>query len=211
MCLLVGVLAKSASRGAQAASAPLAQKVDLRGVTPGLRASVYLGPLEMVVSVPEGEGHTWGTFQATIPQVGFDSGALPRDGSLEAVWVDDVNGDEVPDGVLVVRSGGSGSYASIVVVESSGGSFTVAPLSPLPSTAGYMGHDRVHVRGGQVIRSFPTYVNRSGLRVDRQWSAERGVQGDWPVKSRPDTNASPSGKTIELGFVRATGSWRELP
>ena len=83
------------------------------------------------------------------------------------------------------------------------------PLPPAPATAGYLGHDEVFVRGGRILRSFPTYVDRSGMRIDRQWNAERALDGEWPVKSDPDHNASPSGKTLELGFDRATGGWRE--
>ncbi len=210
LCSLAVAAAWIATRDAHAERAALAPKTDLRSVTPGLRTTVPMGDLELAVSVPAGEGHTGGTFRAEISQVGFDSGALPRDGSLEAAWVDDVNEDGKPDAVLVVRGGGSGSYASLVVVESSAGGFVVRPLPTAPPTAGYMGHDEVLVRGGQIIRSFPTYVERAGLRIDRQWNAVRGRDGEWPVKSDPDHNAGPSGKTVELGFDRATGSWREL-
>lgn len=210
LCSLAVVAAWVATRDAHAERATLAPKTDLRAVTPGLRTTMLVSDLELAVSVPPGEGHTGGTFRAAIAQVGFDSGAIPRDGSLEAAWVDDVNEDGEPDAVLVVRGGGSGSYASIVVVESSAGSFVVRPLPAAPATAGYMGHDEALVRGGQIIRSFPTYVDRPGLRIDRQWSAERGLDGEWPVKSDPDHNAGPSGKTVKLGFDRATGSWREL-
>ena len=199
------------TQDAKVERAGLPRKLDLRALAPGLRTTVTTGDLEMGVSVPEGEGHTGGSFRVKISQVGFDSGAVPRNGSLEAAWVEDVNEDEEPDVVFVVRGGGSGSYASIVVVESSGGSFVVRHLPPVPSTIGYMGHDDVLVRGGQIIRAFPTYVNQSALRVDRQWSVQRGVNGGWPLRSRPDTNASPSGKTMELGFDRTTDSWREMP
>ncbi len=209
LCTLVVAVARFVTQESDAERVGAGQKLDLRALSPGLGASVPMGDLEMVISVPEGEGHTGGSFRAEISQAGFDSGLVPRDGSLEAAWVDDVSGDAKPDVILVVRSGGSGSYASIVVIESSEGSFVVRHLPPLPSTVGYMGHDEVVVRRGQVIRSFPTYVNRSELRVDRQWNARRAANGEWPLKSGQDTNTSPSGKTVELGFDRTTGRWRE--
>ena len=211
LCILGVAIGVFVAFGARAKVAGRAQRVDLGGLAPGLRATVPMGDLAMDISVPEGEGHTGGTFRVTVPKVGFDSGVVARHGTLEAAWVVDVNQDEILDAVLVVRGGGSGSYASIVIVESSAGSFDVIHLPPVSSTRGYMGHDEVHVREGRIIRSFPSYEDHSPMRVRRQRNAGRGTDRESSPRARPDPNASPSGKTVRLAFDRATGSWQESP
>lgn len=184
-------------RDVEAMGSDSPREFDLRSVSPGQRTAFSVGELEVEVAVPEGEGHTWGSLRVTIPRASFDSGAVPRDGSLESAWADDVNGDGEVDLVLVVRGGGSGSHASIVLLESSDASFAVRALPPVASTPGYMGHDQVTVRNGRILRSFPTYLDGT----DRPGTGEG-------VDPRPDTNAHPTGRTMILAYDREEGRWR---
>lgn len=132
-----------------------------------------------------------------------------RDGSLEAVWVADVNGDLKEDGLVVVRNGGSGSYVELLLLKSVGGGYEAELLSgTLPAgVKGYMGHDRVMVSAaGEIFRSFATYEGK-GLRVDRQWEVKDGLRGEGPVKVAADSNAGPSGVTVKLRFNMKLGAW----
>jgi hypothetical protein len=143
------------------------------------------------------------------PVVGFHSGPIERDGSLETIWVDDVTGDGREDAVILVRSGGSGSYVALFVLEGTAAGFVLRNLPDLPvvGKAGYMGHDRVTVRDGVIHRSFPSYDTTGKTRVDRQWTVEDGVRGESPVKKGDDSNAAPSGKTMRFRYDYGAGAW----
>lgn len=205
------VLALGAVRLGPATARAAASEVDLRSLTPGRRVTTALGRWTLEVSVPAGEGVTGGTLRVALSPNGFDSGLVPRAGSPETAWIADINADEVPDAVLVIRGGGSGSYASILVLESLGEGYVLMELPQTSPAPGYMGHDVVTVRDGRVVRSIPTYVDRPSLRMDRQWTPGRGLEGRAPIRKRPDTNASPSGETQELWFDLASQRWRTSP
>ncbi|MBW2244531.1 MAG: PliI family lysozyme inhibitor of I-type lysozyme [Deltaproteobacteria bacterium] len=76
-----------------------------------------------MVVVAEGDGEPRSTgsysvrlYSAANPEFPFDDfivgAVLPRDGSIERLAVEDVDGDEVTELVVVVRSAGSGGYLS---------------------------------------------------------------------------------------------------
>ena len=190
-------------------SAPQARKLDCSGLIPGGSFAFTIGGVPAELSIPEGEGATFGSFSVEVPSLGFHSGPLERDGSVEAVWTDDVNGDGREDGVLVIRSGGSGSYVELRVLESVPSGFTLRALPPLSAVAskGYMGHDVVSVRDGSITRSFPTYDDSGKVRIDRQWDLAEGAQGKSPVKTGSDSNADPSGRTRSWRFDYPSATW----
>ena len=187
-----------------------AREVECSGLAPGNRLEFAIGGQPASLSIPADEGVTFGTFRIDVPAAGFDSGLLERDGSLETVWLDDVNGDDREDAVVVVRSGGSGSYVVILVLESTPTGPTLRSLPPLPAAAtkGYMGHDAVAVRDGVITRSFPTYNDSTRTRIDQQWDLEDGLRGELPIKRTADANADPSGRTCRLRFGWASFAWR---
>lgn len=190
-----------------------AREIDLSGLRPGGDLSFEIGKRPVVVSVPAKEGATFGTFTVASPVVGYHSGPVERDGSLETIWVGDVSNDGREDAVIVVRSGGSGSYVDLFVLEETAAGFVLRALPDLPvaGTPGYMGHDRVSVRGGVIHRSFPEYDQTGRTRIDRQWTVQDGMEGESPVKTGGDTNADPSGGTVRFRFDDTSGTWRLVP
>lgn len=180
---------------------------DLSGLTPGRAQRIQLGRHEAIISVPKGEGYSIGTLQIEVPDLGFTSPAIERDGSPESVWIADVNADSLDDAVFVIRSAGSGAYASIVVLESAGKSFRVRKLPEVSGIPGYMGHEKVVVIGRTIRCSFPTYIDRRSPRVDRQWRLDDGLAGESPIKTDPDSNARPSGATKVLQYDYSTRRW----
>ena len=185
------------------------QRIDLTSLQPGGSMSLVLDGVEVLVSVPKGEGFSYGTFKIFIGSLDFDSGSIDRDGSLETAWLCDVNSDAKQDAVFVVRNAGSGSYVEIVVLESFHDKFKIHTLAQI-STAiapGYMGHDKVSIENGLITRSFPTYINTKQGRIDRQWKPQEGLQGQSPYKIQPDSNSEPSGKTLKLHFNYTTNQW----
>gem|GEM_PF-3103878 len=183
------------------------RKVDCGSIKPGNSAVFNVRDYEATIQVPEGEGYTSGTFQIAIPSLGYESGPIDRNGSLETVWIFDINDDTKEDVVALIRSGGSGSYVDIIVLESNGDNYSIAHLPPIPTVQGYMGHDSVSIRNNSIIRSFPTYANKQGIRINRQWQAKDGVKGQIPVKVRSDSNVDPSGSTVEFQFNYLAGKW----
>ena len=205
---LIGLGLLNANRPApETVTEPL--QVDATSLHPGTSIRFGVGERDVEVSVPAEEGFTFGTFQIDIASLEYVSGPIERDGSLETVWVSDVNGDGQQDGVFLVRNGGSGSYVDIVVLESGGGGFSVRRLPSVSSATvpGYMGHDTVSVRNGTIMRSFPTYAHKTQVRIDRKWKPEDVVRGEAPIKVKPDSNADPSGATVELRFDYAADRW----
>lgn len=120
----------------------------------------------------------------------------------------DVSGDGAEDGVFVIRSAGSGSYVSVVVLESNGAGYALRVLPDIGGVPGYMGHDRVEVRGKAIVRSFPTYIDRESVRIDQQWTPEDALSGKAPFKREADSNASPSGGDTELRFDYSANHWK---
>jgi hypothetical protein len=191
--------------------AAVCEQVDATGLDPGTDLRLIVGGRDVVISIPEGEGFTYGTFCIDIPSMGYTSEPLRRDGSLEAVWVCDVSGDGADDGVFIVRSGGSGGYVEIVVLESGPGGFSTRFLPGVPSglVPDYMGHDTVWVQDGIIRRSSPTYRHDQRIRIDRQWDANDIANRKPPIKGRPDSNADPSGSTRHLRYNYAQGQWAQ--
>ena len=116
--------------------------------------------------IPEGEGYSIGTFEVSIPSLGFHSGPVERDGSLEKCWVFDANRDQREDILIVIRNSGSGSYVDITALENRGDRFSIVTLPSIPDIPGYMGHDTVSIRNGSIVRSFPIYSDQSGIRIN---------------------------------------------
>lgn len=187
-------------------------EIDASGLNPGGELVFEIGKRPVVASVPKEEGATHGSFMISSPVVGYHSGPIERDGSLERIWVDDVTGDGVEDAVILVRSGGSGSYVEIFVLEGIPSGFVLRELPDLPVVGkpGYMGHDLVTVRDGIIHRSFPGYDSSGKTRVDQQWTVKDGLQGESPIKKGEDSNAEPSGKTVRFRYEYAAGEWKPV-
>tara|TARA_Y100001934_G_C12384487_1_gene794656 strand:+ start:5684 stop:6361 length:678 start_codon:yes stop_codon:yes gene_type:complete len=179
-------------------------EIGLSGVTPGRSLAFPLAGHIIEISVPAREGHTFGSFHLTTEN--YSSGATERDGSLQRVLFGDVTADGTEDAVIVIQSGGSGSYATVFVLESMTTNFHLVQL-PEFSAPGYMGHDRVSIRNGSVVREFPTYVGKEKLRIDRQWKTKDTLQGKLPVRNQADSNATPSGANKVFRFDFASNSW----
>lgn len=181
--------------------------VDCSSINPGDSLAFNVGDHEVKLMVPEGEGFTFGTFQIAIASLGFISDPIERDGSLEIAWIFDVNGDSKEDAAFVVRNSGSGSYVNIILLESSGDRFSITHVPPMPAVPGYMGHDSVSIENGSIVRSFPTYAHKEAIRIDRQWQITDGIEGQNPIKVKPDSNVDPSGSTTKLHFNCDSGKW----
>ncbi len=92
----------------------------------------------------------------------------PVDGVVSGAEVADLDGDGLPEVYVFVRSGGSGSYGSLVAFGVRHPSQPLAEIHLLPisedveASRGYMGHDTFVISGNNVVRQFPLY--RSGDR-----------------------------------------------
>ena len=200
----MGIWIDRLSRGSS-----LARMIDISDLGPGTSRSIEIGGFQANLSVSEGEGFSLGTMQVGIPELGFVSPSIERDGSPESVWIADVNGDGVEDAVFVIRSVGSGSYAGIIVLESVGRTFQWRGLPKINLVPGYMGHGEVEVRSRIIRCSFPTYIDHRSARLDRQWKLEDGLSGELPIKKGQDSNANPSGGTEKLQFDYAAQLWKK--
>ena len=184
-------------------------RVDL---PPGNSFSIPLGSRSFSLAVPSGpeEFHSLGSLRIT-DGVDFDSGAIERAGGVETVFRRDANEDGQDDATIVIRSAGSGGYISILSLLSSPGGYRVfhLPHPPGELTPAYQGHDRVTVSGTTLTRSYPSYVDRSAIRIDRQWSPTDLVKsGSTAIKASPDSNAAPSGSDEEIHFSFLSQTWK---
>lgn len=76
----------------------------------------------------------------------------------------DLNGDALPEILIITQSAGSGSYGSVVGFTLRNDQGLVPIILPELSddsvlSAGYMGHDRFSLNGRRLIRNFPLYFN----------------------------------------------------
>lgn len=193
------------------------QTVNARQInlSPGDSLRFSTGKALFEISVPSGPDNTesFGTFSIRQISAAFNSGPLERDGSVSALLVDDVNADMISDVVIVVRSVGSGSYASIICALSDGASYQILQVPEPPSSlmSGYRGHDDVSIENGSIVRTFPTYVDSARLRIDKQWSAGDFVHsGKLPVRRSPDSNSGPSGRSGALRYSITAKKWGRL-
>ena len=87
----------------------------------------------------------------------------PVDGVVSSAEVADLDGDGLPEVYVFVRSGGSGSYGSLVAFGVRHPSHPLAEIHLLPisedveASRGYMGHDTFVISGNNVVRQFPLY------------------------------------------------------
>lgn len=176
-----------------------AREVDISHLGPGKSASLVVAGRTVEIAVPAGEGFTFGSFQIAVPATGFSRKKLERDGSLNRIWIGDVTSDGIEDMVIVIKSGGSGSYADVFLLETVTTNFVISRL-PEFTTPGYMGHDVVSVQNGAIVRSFPTYIDDDKVRLDRQYKPNDLLRGKSPVRKKPDSNATPSGSTKTFRF-----------
>ncbi len=161
-----------------------ARMIDMSALLPGTEKSIQIGGHKVQISVPSGEGFSFGTIRIETPDVGYSSPRIERNGGVEAVWIADVNGDGAEDGVFVVRCAGSGSYVSLFVMESNGASFRAHNVPSINGVSGYMGHDEFRVVENSLVRRFPIYKDG-------------------------DSNAKPSAGTRKLtyGLIAGEASW----
>ena len=192
----------------------IGQAVNARQINLSLGDSLRFsaGNVLFELSVPSGpdNSESYGTFSIRQISAAFDSGPLERDGRVASLLVGDVNADKCPDVVIVVQSAGSGSYVSIVCVLTNGVRYQILQVPEPPSslTSGYLGHDQVSLENGSIVRRFPTYVDSSGLRIDKQWSASDLIHGGkLPIKRSPDSNSEPSGRSGALSYSVTANKW----
>ncbi len=185
-------------------------KVDLSALHPGSSLHVTNTPREMIISIPDGEAHSIGTFEVTMESHHYHESGIPRDGSVESAWISDLNDDGIEDVMFVIRSSGSGSYAELTLLLSQGKGFVIDQIlmSLDASVQGYMGHDTITLVGNKIYRSFPTYSDSKEWRLDRQWEIQDGLEGKIPVKKAPDSNSNPSGSTMRLWYDNKEKAWK---
>lgn len=184
--------------------------VDVSGVDPGLSQVVTLGDLEIRLSVPEGDGYTGGDLRVESPTSAFATIQVERSGSLERWWQEDLDQDGTMDGLLVIRSGGSGSYVDLLLFRWLAGQLEIQAL-PEMNFKGYGGHDHVEVLNRRIWRRFPTYVYQSHPRLDGQYDKEDLAAGRSPVRIRSDSQMSPSGRDVEQVFDFQSWTWVSGP
>lgn len=167
--------------------------IPLDEVGPGGGAEVVLAGNLVALSVPDGEGASVGTLECRVEN-SADPLVVERDGSLESLMIADIDSDGVEDGLLTIRSVGSGSFVQLVLLgidEEGGIQARQLPLGTQVLPDGYGGHDKVEVRPApesdgsaqQVVRSFPTYEST-------------------------DAQATPTGATGQVVFDATRWSWR---
>lgn len=191
-----------------------AETYSLKSLEPGQDFHFRLSENDISLSVPDGEGFSFGTF---LMSVSGETDSVPRsferDGSMETLMVDDFDQDGRPDFLIVIRSAGSGSYTSLHLFLNGPDGYVHSPLPEmnplLPASLSYMGHDEIHVSDGIITCRFPAFSNDPGPRVDRQWRPDDLATGRLPVKSSPDSNASLSGKTVTMIYDLTSGQWLE--
>jgi hypothetical protein len=153
------------------------------------RHVVTRGGVTADVAVPVGESRSVGTYRVlvTTSDGRSQSFAAERDGMIGDVWLSDLDGDDGLELLVWMSSAGSGSYGSVHVYRADGGVYVPRHIAPLSEEQreGYMGHDLFQVRGGRLVRSFPTYAPG-------------------------DPNAAPSGDTLSFAYSFADETWTEI-
>jgi hypothetical protein len=151
--------------------------------------SVAYDGYHVVTAVSRSEPRSIGTHQVHLT---YPSGARikfqgERVGMIERIWLDDLDGDEVPELVIWMVSVGSGSYAKIDLYRLADPRLNVESLDPLSEAqaAGYIGHDRLEIVEGRLVRCFPVY-------------------------RRGDTMAAPTGGERCLCYSMEAGAWRDM-
>lgn len=183
---------------------------DVSGVDPGKGQVVLLENLEIRLSVPSGDGYTGGELMVDSPSGSFASTRVMRSGSLERWWQEDLDQDGKMDGLLVIRSGGSGSHVDLLLFRWVDGLMEIQAL-PKITLPGYGGHDQVEVRQGRICRRFPTYVYQTRPRLDGQYDMDDLSAGQSPIRIQSDSQMSPSGRDVERVFDFQSWSWVSAP
>lgn len=133
-----------------------------------------------------GEPCSVGTFDivASFRDGGTQHFQAEHDGTIANVWLVDVTADGTLDLVITTTSAGSGAYGTVLLYVQTAQGFVVHRVSPLTAdqNTGYMGHDGIELRNGQLFRSFPLY-------------------------RRGDTSAAPSGDTASYRYSLRQRAW----
>ncbi len=142
------------------------------------------------VSVPDSEPRSLGTYHAEVTWSDGTKGTIQaeRDGTIDGVWLVDLDSSGTPELVVATSVVGSGAYGDLQVYQRAGGALTRLDMPPLddPSTSGYMGHDVFSIRDGRIYRSYPLY--REG-----------------------DSNAEPTGGNAVFWYSLADRMWISQP
>lgn len=177
--------------------------------------SFSLDSTNFIVAIPDDsqESASLGTLKIYPADSPDSFTVVERDGSFESLLIQDVNGDDREDAVIVVRCAGSGQFVTLYSVLSGPDRFTVSqvPEPPASMMSEYQGRDCITLSDGRLIRSFPTYANKPAIRIDHQWTLEQFVAGGRPpVRYDQDGMISPSGPTLTLMFSFTESRWRRL-
>ena len=133
------------------------------------------------------------TVRAMVDGKTFAEEQAEADGTITSIEVEDLDANGYPEVYVYVTSVGSGSYGSLIAYASNRNrSITPISLPQLeddPAAAkGYMGHDRLAVGEGALMRNFPIY-------------------------KEGDTNAAPTGGTRQVQYHLQAGEagWQLKP
>ncbi len=187
------------------------ERFDLTSLGPGEGFRLLVANREITIAIPAGEALSIGSFRLSDPDLDYDSGPIVRDGSLETVWIADVNADDQQDLITVARSAGSGGYTQVTLFLQTDAGYSVRTLPEISSkiVPGYMGHDDIRIHRDRIVVSFPTYLSSTDTRVDRQWVPADAIARKLPLKNRSDSNSDPSGKTRWLSYDFDTNRWKQ--
>jgi hypothetical protein len=176
--MVIAVCATSLSCSPRKTPRPL-DRVVKTVETQGVRA---------VVSVPEGEAQSLGTYAVMVHFSDAQVQRLTarREGSVSNAWLANLVGDDTLDLIVAFASVGSGSYGSVAVHELQGDRFVLRSLRPISPEQrdGYGGHDVFTVKDGRLWRTYPRYLPS-------------------------DTNAEPTGGSMRLWYAFDEDLWME--
>jgi hypothetical protein len=138
------------------------------------------------VWVPVDEPRSIGTYRAEVAWAdgGSSSTQARRDGMICGVSLADLDGDNVPELVVMASSAGTGTYGAVDVYRRRDAALVCLHVKPLADDqrSGYQGHDLFSVDGGRLYRSYPVYLEG-------------------------DSNASPSGGSATFWYSLPDSAW----
>lgn len=114
----------------------------------GARETSAIGSLLVTVAAPTGK-------RATV--------RADRDGEMVGAWAADLDSDGKFEVIVATRSAGGGNYGKAVVYSWTGNALKkrIVPELSQVQVKGYFGKDQFSVSRNSLIRSYPTFVQKS--------------------------------------------------